>query len=107
MLSGDANAPQAVHVLLLRGMAEPVLESLKFGYGRFVMDNTKRLLINIGGILAVSIIGAILMMGVDHGGTRWLKFVLYVALFATISSPAAFSSRYSCSGMLRRLHKRS
>jgi len=71
------------------------------------MDNTKRLLINIGGILGFSIIGAILMMGVDLGGTRWLKFILYVIFFASISSPAVFSSRYSCSGMLRRLRKRS
>ena len=71
------------------------------------MHNTKRLLINIGGILAVSIIGAILMMGVDPGGTRWLKFILYAIFFASISSPAVFSSRYSCSGMLRRLRKRS
>jgi hypothetical protein len=71
------------------------------------MDNTKRLLVNIGGILVVSIIGAILMIGVDLGGTRWLKFILYVIFFASISSPAVFSSRYSCSGMLRRLRKRS
>jgi hypothetical protein len=71
------------------------------------MHNTKRPLINIGGILAVSIIGAILMMGVDLGGTRWLKFILYVIFFASISSPAVFSSRHSCSGMLRRLRKRS
>jgi hypothetical protein len=71
------------------------------------MDKMKRLLINIGGILAVSIIGAILMTGVDLGGTRWLKFILYVIFFASISSPAVFSSRYSCSGMLRRLRKRS
>ena len=71
------------------------------------MDNKKGILINIGGILVVSIIGAILMMGVDLGGTRWLKFILYVIFFASISSPAVFSSRYSCSGMLRRLRKRS
>ncbi len=71
------------------------------------MDNTKRLLANIGGILGVSIIGAILMIGVDPGGTRWLKFILYAIFFVSISSPAVFSSRYSCSGMLRRLRKRS
>jgi hypothetical protein len=58
------------------------------------MDNTKRLLVNIGGILVVSIIGAILMIGVDLGGTRRLKFILYAILLASISS------RYSCSGML-------
>ena len=71
------------------------------------MDNTKRLLVNIGGILVVSIIGAMLMIGVDPGGTRWLKFILYVVFFASISSPAVFSSSYSCSAMLRRLRKRS
>ncbi|MEK6299527.1 MAG: hypothetical protein AABO41_02300 [Acidobacteriota bacterium] len=71
------------------------------------MDNKKRLLKNAGGILAFAIIGAMLMMGVDLGGTRWLKFILYVVFCASISSPAVFSSRYSCSGMLRRLRKRS
>ena len=70
------------------------------------MDNKKRLLVNIGVILVASIIGAILMVGVDPGGTRWLKFILYAIFFASISSPAVFS-RYSCSGMLRRLRKRS
>jgi hypothetical protein len=65
----------------------------------------KKLLTNIGGILAVSIIGAILMMGVDVDGTRWLKFIVYVLFFASISSPALLSSRSSCSAMLRRLRK--
>lgn len=69
------------------------------------MDNKKRLLINIGGVLAFSIVGAILMMGVDLGGTRWLKFILYLVFFASISCSAVFSSRLSCSGMLRRLRK--
>jgi hypothetical protein len=71
------------------------------------MDNKNRLLINIVGVLSVSLIGAILMMGLDLGGTRWLKFLLYVIFFASISSPALFSSRTSCSVMLRRLRKRS
>ena len=71
------------------------------------MHNRKRILINVSGILAVSILGAILMMGFDLGGARWLKFILYVIFFASISSPALFSSRYSCSVMLRRLRKRS
>lgn len=71
------------------------------------MENKKTLVVNIGVILAASLIGAILTMGVDPGGTRWLKFILYVVFFASISSPALFSSRYSCSGMLRRLRKRS
>ena len=71
------------------------------------MDNTKRLLVNIAGILGVSIIGAILVNGIDPSGTRWLKFILYLVFFASVSSSAVFSSRYSCSRMLRRLRKRS
>ena len=71
------------------------------------MDNTKRLLVNIGGILVVSIAAAILVNGVVPDRTRWLKFILYAVFFASISSPAVFSSRYSCSTMLRRLRKRS
>jgi len=46
-----------------------------------------------------------LTIGLDLGGTRRLKFVLYLAFFASISSSAVFSSRLSCSGMLRRLRK--
>ena len=71
------------------------------------MDNTKKLLMNIGGVLVFSIIGALLVMAVDPGGTRWLKFVLYLLFFASFSSLAARSSSYSCSGMLRSLRKRS
>ncbi|HXI93948.1 MAG TPA: hypothetical protein VNO24_28510 [Blastocatellia bacterium] len=71
------------------------------------MDNTKRLLVNIGGILGVSIIGAILVNGVDPGGTRWLTFILHLVFFTSISSSAVLSSRCSCSRMLRRLRKRS
>ena len=71
------------------------------------MDNKNRLLTNIVGVLLASVFGAILMIGLDPGGTRWLKFILYVIFFASISSPAIFSSRNSCSLMLRRLRKRS
>lgn len=69
------------------------------------MENKKRLFINIAGVLIFSIIGALLTMGLDLGGTRWLKFLLYLAFFASISSSAVFSSRLSCSGLLRRLRK--
>lgn len=71
------------------------------------MDNKNRLLTNIVGVLLVSVFGAMLMIGLDPGGTRWLKFILYVIFFASISSPAIFSSRNSCSIVLRRLRKRS
>ncbi len=94
--------------------ADPPLASSKLHakisqvcFGRFVMDNTKRLVVNIVGILGASIIGAILTMGIDLGGTRWLKFILYVVFFGAISSPALISSRHSCSEMLRRLRNRS
>jgi len=70
------------------------------------MDSNKRLLIDTGGVLANSIIGAILMMGADPGGSRWLKVNPYVVFFASVSSPAAFSTSYGCSVMLR-LRKRS
>jgi len=71
------------------------------------MKNAKRFAVNVAGVLLVSIIGAILMMGLDLGGPRWLKFILYVLFFVSISSPAVFSSRYSCSLVMRRLRKRS
>lgn len=69
------------------------------------MENRKRLFINIAGVLVFSVIGALLTMGLDLGGTRWPKFLLYLAFFASISSSAVFSSRLSCSGLLRRLRK--
>lgn len=69
------------------------------------MDNRKRLFINIAGVLVFSMIGALLTIGLDLGGARWLKFLLYLTFFASISSSAVFSSRLSCSGMLRRLRK--
>jgi hypothetical protein len=73
--------------------------------GKCVMDNTKKLLINIGGVLVFSVIGALLVMAVDPGGTRWLKFILYLVFFASFSSLAVRSSSYSCSGTLPILRK--
>jgi len=68
------------------------------------VNGTKRLLVNVAAILAISIGCSSLMMRVDLGGTRWLKFILYLVFFASISVSALFSSRYSCSmlGWLRR-----
>ena len=70
------------------------------------MDRTKKIVLNTGGIAIVSIIGAILMMGIDMGGTGLLKFLLYVIFFASLSSPAVRSSGFSCSSLFRRLSKR-
>ena len=101
-------------------LAKPVLHAaslypleLGLSYARILqadsectMYNTKKLFVNIAGVLAVSIIGAILMMALDSGGTRWLKFILYILFFAS-TSPAVFSSHLSCSSMLHHLRKRS
>lgn len=70
-----------------------------------MQNNKKKLMINVAWVLAISIVGAILMMVVDLGGTRWLKFVLYMIFFASLSSSGLFSSRFSCN--LSRFWKRS
>jgi hypothetical protein len=82
-----------------------VIELLNFKFWRRAVDNAKRLFINVAGILVISIVGALLTTGLDLGGTRWPKFMLYLVFFASISSSAVFSSRLSCSGLLRRLRK--
>ena len=60
-------------------------------------NNKKKLMINIACVLAISIIGATLLMGLDPGGTRSLKVALYLIFFASLSSSALFSSRFSWS----------
>jgi hypothetical protein len=72
---------------------------------RFDMDNRKRPIINIAGVVVFSFIGAFLMIEFDDGGARWLKFILYVIFFASISSSALFSSRFSCSFLMGRSRK--
>lgn len=72
-----------------------------------MVNNAKNRMINIVIVLVVAVIGAILMLGLDLGGTRWLKFVLYVGFFLSISSPAFFSSSSSCHSMFSRLRRRS
>lgn len=69
------------------------------------MNKPKNILNVLLIVLPASILGAVLMMGFDLGGTRWLKFVLYIAMFASIFSPALFSSRFSCALSLRRSRK--
>lgn len=70
------------------------------------MNHTKRFIINVALILTVSVIGSFFMMAFDHGGTQWLKFVLYVGFFASLFSPLFFSSSSSCSLLLNHLRKR-
>jgi hypothetical protein len=71
------------------------------------MENRKRLLTNIACVFAFSVVGATIMMWFDDGGTRWLKFILYLFFFASISSPAIFSSNKACSLLMGRSRGRS
>lgn len=70
------------------------------------MNNPKRFLINIAIVLSCSIIGALLMVGVDGGGTRWIKFAGYAIFFASIISPSVLFPSSSCS-IMGRLRRRS
>jgi hypothetical protein len=70
---------------------------------RFGMDNRKRLFINIGAIVLFSAVCAFVVVQFDNGGTRWLKFVLYLFFFASISSASLFSSNNFCSRLSSRL----
>jgi hypothetical protein len=57
-------------------------------------------------LLAVSLVGAFLMLGVDRGGTVWIKFILYLMFFLSISYPAMFYSNENCSAWIGRLMRR-
>jgi hypothetical protein len=74
-----------------------------------MVNNLRKLLINVALILAASLVGSFFMMSLDQGGTPWLKFVLYVGFFASLMSPFLFSSSSSssCSFLLNRLRKQS
>ena len=71
------------------------------------MNRSKYFIINVALILAFAVIGSAFMMAFDQGGTRWLKFVLYMGFFASLFSPFLFSSSSSCSLFFSRLRKRS
>lgn len=71
------------------------------------MNRSKNFIINVAVMLAVAFVGSFFMMAFDQGGTRWLKFVLYVGFFASLFSPFLFSSSSSCSLLFSRLRKRS
>jgi hypothetical protein len=61
------------------------------------MNNLKRVLINLAIVLASSVVGALLMTGLDAGGARWIKFVAYMIFFASIVSPSVLFLNSSCS----------
>ncbi len=70
------------------------------------MKNPENLPRKLALALLFAVAGATLMLVFDDGGTRWLKFLLYVFLFASIFSPSLFASSNSC-GLLARMRKRS
>jgi len=70
------------------------------------MTNPKKRLTNLAIVLAFSVIGALLMVGLDGGGARWIKFIGYLVFFASISSPSLLFPASSCS-LMSRLRKRS
>lgn len=77
----------------------------RFSHWRQIVNRPNNLLANVLVILGVSILGATLMLVFDDGGTRWLKFILYMVMFASIFSPFLFSSRFSCSFLMGRSRK--
>lgn len=70
------------------------------------MNTSKQLVGSFIAILVFSMLGAFLMLGVDKGGTVWLKFFLYVIFFLSITAPAFSYSNKSCAAWLGRFLKR-
>jgi hypothetical protein len=70
------------------------------------MVNPTRFLIKLAIVIASSVVGALLMTGLDVGGTPWIKFIGYVIFFASIVSPSVLFSASSCS-FTSRLRRRS
>lgn len=70
------------------------------------MVNPNRFLVKLAIVAAASVVGALLMTGLDVGGMRWIKFIGYVILFASIFSPSVLFSDSSCS-FASRLRRRS
>lgn len=70
------------------------------------MKDPKQFLVNLAIVLAGSVVGALMMTGVDIGGTTWIKFIVYVIFFASILSPSILFSSSSCS-ITSRLRRRS
>lgn len=53
-------------------------------------------------MVALALVGAVLMIIVDHGGTAWLKFALYAIFFCAIFLAAILSPVMSCRWSFRR-----
>ena len=67
---------------------------------------SRRSQLRIGVAIALALVGAVLMILVDHGGTMWLEFVLYAIFFSAIFLAALLSPFKSCGwSFLRRQPK--
>ena len=60
------------------------------------MEISRRSRLRIGVAVALALVGAALMILVDHGGTAWLKFALYGIFFSAIFLAAVLSPVKSC-----------
>ena len=60
------------------------------------MKISRRSRLRIGVAIALALVGAVLLILVNHGGTVWLKFVLYAIFFSAIFLGAVLSPVKSC-----------
>jgi hypothetical protein len=60
------------------------------------MKISRRSRLRIGVAVALALVGAVLMILVDHGGIAWLKFALYAIFFSAIFLTAVLSPVKSC-----------
>jgi hypothetical protein len=54
----------------------------------------------------LALVGAVLMILVDNGGTVWLKFALYAVFFSAIFLAAVLSPVKSCEWSFLRRHRK-
>jgi hypothetical protein len=60
------------------------------------MEISRRSRLRIGVAVALALVGAVLMILVDYGGTAWLKFALYAIFFSAVFLAAVLSPVKSC-----------
>jgi hypothetical protein len=59
------------------------------------MNISGRSILKLAVVFALALVGAALMIKLDHGGTVWLKFSLYSLFFIAIFLAAVFSPAQS------------
>jgi len=69
------------------------------------MGILRRSRLRIGVAIALALVGAVLMILVDSGGTAWLKFALYAIFFFAMFFAGLLSPVKSCGSLFRRQPK--